>query len=359
MIVSNEFVQGYALVVGVANYLKVSKLPATVLNDARDLANVLQAKEYCAYPAANVELLLDEDATADRMRQGLTRLAEMTGPDDTALVFFSGHGGRIEDGDDSGTYLIPFDCDPLHLKKSAISSEELTGLFLRIRARRLVILLDACHAAGAADLKAIIPFAEMKAGLENKTYSALAEGAGRVIMASSRANEVSLIIGGMSNSVFTHFLLQALKGEAAIPGESVVRVFNVFEYVADMVPTIAGQHPNFKAHEVEKNFPLALHQGGKQAVVSAHKKPGTRRPNAVEMLDPLARIALKKGLVTRWEGLADYFSIPFADVAKFEKGHEPQKLLQWLEERNRLGALRDGLTYLGYDDLIKVLDAPQ
>jgi hypothetical protein len=352
----NEFSQGRALVIGVANYPKVSKLPITVLNDARDLFNVLLAQGYCAYPAANVELLLDEHATADRIRQGLAWLAETAGADDTALIFFSGHGGRIEDGPDAGAYLIPFDCDPMHLKETAISGPELTTHFSRIRARRLVILLDACHAAGVGELKVIAPLMGMKAGFEKETYAALAQGAGRVIMASSRASEVSLIVGGMSNSVFTHFLLEALKGASAAPGENVVRVFNVFQYVADMVPTVAGQHPNFKAHEVESNFPLALHQGGKQAVAHAPENAKATRPAAMAALNPKARIALKSGLVTRWEDLADYFGIPFADLAKFEKGHEAQRLLQWLEERSRLGALRDGLTYLGYDDLIEELD---
>src|SRR5882724_2998431 len=209
---ANEFTQGRALVIGVANYPKVSTLPPTVLNDARDLANVLQAQGYCAYPPANVELLLDGHATAHHIRQGLTRLAKTAGPEDTALIFFSGHGGRIEDGPEAGAYLIPFDCDPMHLTKTAIASAELTELFTKIQARRLVILLDACHAAGVGELKAIVPLTEMKAGFEKETYAALAQGAGRVIMASSRANEASLVVNGMSNSVFTHFLLEALKG---------------------------------------------------------------------------------------------------------------------------------------------------
>jgi hypothetical protein len=353
----NEFSQGHALVIGVANYPKVSKLPEAVLNDARDLAGVLHAQAYCAYPSPNVELLLDADATADRIRTGLLRLAESSGSSDTAIIFFSGHGGRIENGTDAGAYLIPFDCDPMQLGKTAISSVELTELFSEIRAKRLVILLDAYHAAGAGDLKAVAPLKQMKAGFEMATYDALAEGAGRVIMASSRTDETSLIIGGMSNSIFTHYLLEALKGAAAAPGESVVRVFNVFQYVADIVPTVAGQHPNFKAHDVESNFPLALYQGGKRAIAQELEKRGARRPSTLAALSPKARISLKSGLVTRWENLADYFGIPFAEVAKFEKGHEPQRLLQWLEERSQLGALRDGLNYLGYDDLIKEIDS--
>ena len=38
----------------------------------------------------------------------------------------------------------------------------------------------------------------------------------------------------------------------------------MFHYVSDQVPVAANQHPIFKAHDLEKNFPLSLDQGGKQ-----------------------------------------------------------------------------------------------
>jgi hypothetical protein len=353
-----DFAHGRALVIGVANYPNVSKLPSEVLKDARDVASLLQAGDYCGYPSANVELLLDGQATADGIRQGLRQLAASAGPDDTAVVFFSGHGGWVETGPDAGTYLIPFDCDLGRLRATAIGSAELTRLLADIKAKRLVVLLDACHSAGAGEVKAVAPLADMKAGLDEKTYDALAEGAGRVVMASSRSSEVSLILHGMSNSLFTHYLLDALRGAAARHGDNVVRVFDVFHYVSDKVPADApSQHPIFKAHEVETNFPLALHRGGKQATAPA---PGsaTLLPIAVRpmTLNPKARIEIKNGLVRRWDDVADYFGIPLADKAKFPQGYEPQRVLEWLEERKRLRELRDAFNYLRYDDLIGVLD---
>jgi hypothetical protein len=352
-----QFPHGRALVIGVANYQNVSKLPSEVLKDARDVALVLQHADYCAYPPAHIELLLDGGATADGIRKGLRRLAQSAGPDDTAMVFFSGHGGRVESGPDAGTYLIPFDCNPGHLRDTAIGSEDLTRLLREIKAKRLVVLLDACHSAGAGEVKAIAPLADVKAGLDEKIYDALAQGAGRIIMASSRSTEVSLILRGMPNSLFTHYLLEALKGASVIPGDDVIRVFNVFHYVSDKVPADAPtQHPIFKAHEVETNFPLALYLGGKQAIPASGQGSAPAPAVRPKTLSPKARIAIKKGLVRRWDDLADYFAIPLADRATFQQGYEPQRVLEWLEERKRLGDLRDAFNYLGYDDLIEELD---
>jgi hypothetical protein len=352
---STQFTLGRALVIGIANYPKVNKLPLAVLNDARDVDEFLRSPEYCGYPKGNVELLLDGKARADDIRAALGRLARSCRPDDTAVLFFSGHGGRIEG--DAGSYLIPFDCDANRLRETAISSEEFADLLSAIPAGRLVVLLDACH-SGGAEVKAGLPLAVMKAGFDERMYDTLSKGVGRVIMASSRSTEVSLVLPGQPNSLFTRHLLDALKGAATRPGEDVVRVFDVFQYVSDKVPADAPtQHPIFKAHDLETNFALALHRGGTKAPApgqgTATPAPAAR-PNS---LDPKAKIAIKRGLLTRWDDLADYLEIPTADKATWQKGLEPKGILDWLEERGRLGKLRDAFNYLGYDDLIGVLDS--
>src|SRR4051794_27976129 len=115
----NQFTGGRALVVGVANYPNVRMLPVTVLDDARDVAALLRSQDHCAYPPDNVEVLLDSQATAVGIRAGLKRLEQDARPEDTVVVFFSGHGGRLRSEPDAGTYLIPFDCEPERLKGTA------------------------------------------------------------------------------------------------------------------------------------------------------------------------------------------------------------------------------------------------
>ena len=47
---NSQFEHGHALVVGVANYPWVSRLPAKVLDDARDVDALLKSPEYAAIP---------------------------------------------------------------------------------------------------------------------------------------------------------------------------------------------------------------------------------------------------------------------------------------------------------------------
>jgi uncharacterized caspase-like protein len=356
---AHEFSRCFALVVGIANYQRVKRLPETVAKDARDIAALLTSKDYCAYPADQVKMLLDEEATAAKMRLALQWLAEATTEQDTVVVYFSGHGGRT-DSHPNSTFLIPVDCDLQNMDQSAIESLELTTSLGAIRAQRLVVLLDACHSAGVGELKSLAPASGFHPGFDDKAFNSLLQGTGRVIMASSRATEASLILHGMENSLFTHFLLEALRGNAIGGDEQEVRVFNVFNYVSDNVTAIAAsqhppasQHPIFKAQNVENNFALA-HVPNPVKLV-AGEKPDVARPKRLS--GPL-KVDITERLVDRWQTLSLYFDIPASDQARFTKGDEPRAILQWLEQRGVLSQLRDAFNYLSWDDLLEVLDRP-
>lgn len=67
------------------------------------------------------------------------------------------------------------------------------------------------------------------------------------------------------------------------------------------------------------------------------------------------KIDLCQRLVSDWPSLADYFQIPPADRARFDKGWEPQKIWEWLDVRGKLGNLPEGLRYIGRGDLAERL----
>jgi len=262
---SGTFERGHALVIGAANYPRFVRLPEIVLDDARDLYALLTGPATCGYPPAQVTQLLDGEATTDGIHAGLADLAARTGPGDTAVVFFSGHGAH-ESGSSNlkpetsnvkpEQYILPYDCDPADLPGTAISGDEMTEMLREIQAGRLLVLFDSCHSGGAGDPKG--PLRQVRRGLSEDYYEALAQGRGRVVIASSRPGEDSWGLHGMHNSLFTHYLLEALRGEGRTLGDGYVRVFDVFRHVADHVPAKADQHPIFKAAAMEEDFPVAL-----------------------------------------------------------------------------------------------------
>lgn len=257
--------KAYALVIGIANYQQINKLPPTVLKDAQDIRDLLVTPQHCGYPPDNVQLLLDDQATAGRIRAALKTLAESTNPASTAFLYTSSHGGRVEFGPHAGEYLLPVDVVPNRVNETAISGDEFTGALRAIPARKVVVVFDCCHSGGIGQPKDVTAPA-IKAGFSDSYYDALKEGRGRVILASSRATEYSWVLPGAPNSLFTQHLLAGLQGGIASE-DGLIRIFDLFEYLQ---PKVTGdqpnQHPIFKA-ELEENFPVALYLGGQKGVV--------------------------------------------------------------------------------------------
>ena len=259
----------YALVIGIANYQNINKLPLTVLKDAQDIYDLLINPLHCGYSPNNVQLLLDNQATKAAISQALTDLSKRSNQDSTVFLYISSHGGQVEFGPHAGQYLLPVDADPTSgasTTRTAISGTEFTDALRAIPARKIVVIFDCCHSGGIGQPKD--PTAPvMKGGLPESYYDALKQGRGRVILASSRDTEVSWVLPGAANSLFTQHLLAGLRG--GIPSDDgLIRIFDLFEYLQ---PKVTGdqpnQHPIFKA-ELEENIPIALYLGGQKGVVS-------------------------------------------------------------------------------------------
>ena len=132
---SQTFNQGYAVVVGVG-----ADLPITI-DDATAVANVLSDLSRCAYPTEQVRLLTGEKADRTNVISALSWLAETTEKDDTAIVYFSGHGIETPD-----YYLMPYGYNLANLEGTAIRGETFNEYMRAIKAGKLLVLLDCCHA---------------------------------------------------------------------------------------------------------------------------------------------------------------------------------------------------------------------
>ena len=171
---------------------------------------------------------------------------------------------------DPESALLPVECDPRTLDTTSLSEPEFSAALRRVAAQRLLVLIDACHSAGAGSFKAAQAADPPGLGYSEKSLGRLAQGTGRVLIASSRASEESLVFSNARNSVFTSHLLNALRGQAWTRGDGVIRVFEIFNHVSEMVKRqVPGQqHPVFKASDFEDNFPVALDRGGVKSTLS-------------------------------------------------------------------------------------------
>jgi hypothetical protein len=249
---SASFEHGYAAVIGVG-----ADLPVTV-DDAQGVAGLLRDPARCAYPSHQVQLLTGENARRHHILAALARLAEQVqaDPEATAVVYFSGHGLETPD-----YYLMPFGYDLADLDNTAIPGSEFTDRLRAIRAKKLLVLLDCCHAGGQAEAKAL---PGVKSPLPPSAVAELGQSSGRVVIASSRKDEVSWT--GQPYSVFTVALLEALAGYGAFEQDGYARVLDTVIWLGRKVPerTKDRQHPIVKVSGLEDNFVLAYYAAGDQ-----------------------------------------------------------------------------------------------
>ncbi|MDM8520267.1 caspase family protein [Anaerolineales bacterium HSG6] len=250
---SQKFTHGYAVIIGVG-----ADLPITI-DDAQAVANFLHDPARCAYPAEQVQLLTGETARRDHILTALDRLAEQVqaDPEATAVVYFSGHGLETPN-----YYLMPFGYDQADLAKTAISGDEFTTRLRAIQAKKLLVLLDCCHAGGQAEAKTL---PGVKSPLPASVITELGQSSGRVIIASSRKDELSFAFKDKHPySVFTVALLEALAGYGASEQDGYARVLDTAMWVGRKVPELSDdrQHPIVKVSGLEDNFAVAYYAAG-------------------------------------------------------------------------------------------------
>jgi uncharacterized caspase-like protein len=270
---SPSFDHGYALLIGVgACDYKNWSLPVTV-KDAQALHSVLIDADLCAYPDDEDHVCLLHDASANRQAilAGLDWLRERTEADGeaTAVVYFSGHGWLEEKT--GNYYLIPSDVKPFNIPGSALSAADFITALREIRAKRLLVIIDSCHAEGMATAKEPssleIPSEFTAVSLPKSIAETLKQGEGRVVFTSSRGVQKSWVRQDNTLSIFTYHLIEALQGANNKPGDTLVRVSNLMNHLSQTVPQSAQtqrqaeQSPFFDM--AAEDFPIALLQGGK------------------------------------------------------------------------------------------------
>lgn len=173
-------------------------------------------------------------------------------PDDTLIVFFAGHGVLDDKGE---FYLLPHDIGPKRagnvlqlvlsqaemdrILQRSISSAELANWLQGVDAQEIVLVVDACHSAGALGGKEFKPGPMGSRGLGQLAYDK-----GMRILAATQADDVALEVGNLQHGLLTYTLLRngLEKAEADFrPKDGAVLLGEWLQFATDGVPRLARQ----------------------------------------------------------------------------------------------------------------------
>lgn len=154
----------WALIIGISDYINFGDeiggdLPGARF-DALGFRDVLVARY--GFRNENVKLLLDHDATRDRITGELGEwLPSIVKPGDLVVVYYAGHGSQIWDTNgDEEDGLDETICPADVIKGSSdkdIPDDELNALLNAIPTDNIAVVLDNCHAGTGT--RAVTPFA--------------------------------------------------------------------------------------------------------------------------------------------------------------------------------------------------------
>jgi uncharacterized caspase-like protein len=167
-------------------------------------------------------------------------------------------------------YLIPHETDRADIADTALPATKFNAALQQIPAKQLLVIIDSCHAQGMASSKegannrSPLPKGFTQTALPKNIIQ---QGTGKVVFTSSTGNQSSWIRPDGKMSVYTYHLLEALQGAANQPGDKVVKVSHLMNYLSKTVPETARelckaeQTPFFDF--ATEDFAVALLRGGK------------------------------------------------------------------------------------------------
>ena len=295
----NLFNHGYALLIGVGQTATPGyALPVTV-KDIQAIHAVLTDPELCAYPNndQHIQLLHDEGATRKAILDGLDWLRVQSAEDAeaTVIVYYSGHGAFDQTTDQY--YLLQHDFNPADVSNSALSHKDFTQALRQIKAQRLLVIVDSCHAEGMATVRNRkgLPKNFTPTAIPKGIVDDLKQGEGRAIFTSCRGKQQSYIRTDRKMSIYTYHLIEALKGAANQAGDTVVRISNLMNYLNKTVPVstrnmYGKEQTPFFDHAAE-DFAVAALKGGKGL---PEARPGTGLQDEQKIVPVALKIAREK-----------------------------------------------------------------
>jgi uncharacterized caspase-like protein len=257
--------QKWALVVGIGHFTdtKIPQLNYTGA-DASAFATALKDPTIGGFPADNVHILTDEQATTKNIKEELNWIARHAEPNDLVVIYVATHGTpRTTDTAGGANYLITYDTEVYNggtldedaLYATAYPMVELAdAVSSRMKALRTAVFLDTCYSGGAAGAQP--PAALANTAPSGAMLSHMSDGTGRIVMAASEVNEESLESSQLKHGYFTYFLLQALKN-----GKGQTPLSQVYASVAQQVSTSVSsqgmhQHPVMNRSSADADFAL-------------------------------------------------------------------------------------------------------
>jgi len=245
----------WVLSIGVSRYANERISLRYADHDAVKIAQMLKIQEGLLFREVFTRVLVNEDATREKILNAMSRFLGQASENDVVLVFLAGHG--LQDRQTGTYYFLPHNARAENLVFAGLPMPMFEEVCKRIRTHvnKLVLWLDTCHAGAVSG-----PVRGVTVGED--LSEALAQAEGLYWLSASKAGEESYegqqyrFEGeDQGHGAFTYSILRGLQGKAA-DDDGVVWISDLFGHVSKEVPRVTEgqQHPHSRI--TGTNLPL-------------------------------------------------------------------------------------------------------
>jgi len=257
--------QKWAVIIGVSNYQdsRITGLRYSAA-DAQALNEWLVSRKGGRYAPSRVKMFLDSQATAQNIRNALFNWLGQAIEEDTVIIYFAGHGSPQSPDHPQNLFLLPYDAQYDDVATTGFPMWDIeTALKRFIKARKVVVIADACHSGGIGQSFDIarratrgITVNPISSGIQS--LSKVGDGIAVISASDDRQFSQEGKQWGGGHGVFTHFLLKGLKGEADYNKDGRITLGELIPYLSEQVRRETG---NAQSPTVSGKFDPALSIG--------------------------------------------------------------------------------------------------
>jgi uncharacterized protein len=244
----NEFGRFYALLIGVQSYELLDDLVSPA-NDVGRVAEILDDRY-----GFSVTTLADPDQLT--VMRAINELNETLEENDNLLIYFSGHGRRLQSGSQQVGYWLPTNAEPSPDDTLWVPNDFVSRHLGRIGAKRVLVIADSCYSGLLGDDPGYVMVGE---GNYSDEYIAWKRPKRSRLVISSGGDTPVVDDTTHTHSVFASALLETLE-----TNEQVLTAPELFLRIRNLVretsaTTSSPRQPEFKAlkdagHEVGDFF---------------------------------------------------------------------------------------------------------
>jgi helicase len=256
------------------------------LTGARRDATRLWALFSDSIPDLDATLLLDEQATLERIRGALNETLQSADENDVVILAFSGHGTHDH-------RLVAYNTATNALADTTVPMEELASDFRTSKARAIVCILDCCFSGGAPARV----LEESPSSRDPTTPFEEVAGRGRVLITASGVNEPAWELPGTGYGILTKALTDAFEqheGPVSVPAimdEVLVRVRAEAERIGvTQTPVLFGY--------IEGGLSLPMFRKGKHFREAFPESLGMHISGAIT---ELGQFGIPEGIIREWQ----------------------------------------------------------